>query len=688
MRFSLRALKISQKLLLSILSFSVPILMLLYFTVSGISDNLNFARSESTGIRLLEPLAQLLILVPRHQRLVESASTGASSSFINNLETTTNLIDQNFEILEKETKAVGEPIKITPSGLKEVGKEQLLPANIENQWKTLRSSQTTRSQEQLGRQYGDLTQHIRDLITRVGDTSNLILDPDLDSYYLMDVVLVALPQAQQRVGEILLFDESLTSQTQLTNEERVKLEVYGSLLQQTDLDQVVQGVSTSLQEDKNFYGVSPSLQKNMPPVLSLYQSAVTKFSDRLIQLARTNKGDISNQDSLALGEDVLRNGSELWTVGSKELDKLLEKRIQYYQNKQFIYLVLSFTALVISSFFVFQVSREITVRLAKAVAITKDVARGDLTSRVHVDYQDEIGQLLAAIRYMIQDLNSLIRQTQESGIQVSSSATELLATTKQQEVVIMNQVESTGNVRKSVKEVSQLIKKLVQKMGEVASLSEETAEFASNGQSELVHMEENMQNMEKASNNISIRLQTIKEKGENITSVVTTIAKVADQTNILSLNAAIEAEKAGEYGRGFAVVARQIRRLADLTAVAALEIEQMVQETQLAVSDGVGEIESFIIKVHHGVANTSKISTQLTKIIERVQALSPSFEGVNIAMHEQSENVNNINDSMVDFEQGMQQIKESLLETYSAIEQLNEAAISLRERMSRFQVNV
>src|SRR5205085_10770271 len=123
------------------------------------------------------------------------------------------------------------------------------------------------------------------------------------------------------------------------------------------------------------------------------------------------------------------------------------------------------------------------------IAITKDVARGDLTSRVHVDYQDEIGQLLAAIRYMIQDLNSLIRQTQESGLQVSSSATELLATTKQQEGVIINQVESTGNVMKSVKEVSQLIEKLVQKMGEVASMSAETAEFASNGQSELIHME-------------------------------------------------------------------------------------------------------------------------------------------------------------------------------------------------------
>lgn len=660
--------------------------MLLYFTVSGISYHINFARLEIFGNRLLEPLSQLIVLVPQHQILTLLANTDTKSVF-NDLETTSNLIEKNLNSLDKETKAVGKLLKITPSGLQEAGMGQLLPANIIDEWKILRSSQTTGRKEQLEQQYSDLAQRIRGLISRVGDTSNLILDPDLDSYYLMDVVLLALPQAQQRVGEILLFGESLTSRTQLTNEERVKLEVYASLVQQVDLDRLVQGISRSLREDKNFYGVIPSLQKNLPPVLSLYETAVTKFRERLIQLARTGKGDIANKDFFELGTEVLRNSSELWMVARKELDKIIEQRIQHYENTRLIYLVLSLTALVLSIFFVFKVSREISVRLAKVVAITKDIARGNLAPCIQVDSQDEIGQLWVAIKYMVQGLNSLIRQAQESGITVASSATELLANAKLQEVVIMNQVESTDDVLKSVKEISQLIDKLVQKMGEVASKSEETAEFASNGQSDLVQMEENMQNMANASNNIYSRLQTIKEKGENITFVVTTMVKIADQTNILSLNAAIEAEKAGEYGRGFAVVSREIRRLADQTAVAALEIEQMVQETQLAVSDGVVEIDSFITKVHHGVANISKISAQLTKIIEQVQALSPNFEGVNTAMRNQSKNAQKINDSMVDLGQGMMQIKDSLWETYAAIEQLNEAAISLRDQVSKFQVN-
>ncbi len=685
MGFCPRSLKISQKLRLSILSFSVPILMLLYFTVSGITDNINVGRLEIFGNRFLEPLTHLLVLVPQHQRLGKVARRGDLSVF-NELEATAQSIDKNFENLEKETKALGEVLKITLSGLRSAGMEQLIPAKLAAEWQTLRNNQTI-SQENLEQHYNDLIQHVRGLISRVGDTSNSILDPVLDSYYLMDVVLAAIPEAQQRVGEALLFAESLTSQPRLTNEQRVKLEVYALSLQQADLDRIVQGIATSIRENKNFFGIVPSLQMNIPPGESLYKTAVTKFSERLIQLARTDKGDILKQDFFQLGDEVLRKGSELWTVARKELDKIIERRIQYYENTRLIYLLLSLTALVISSFFVFKVSREISERLIQVVAITKDIARGNLTPNIFVDSKDEIGELLLAVRYMVQDLSSLIKNTQESGIKVSSSATELLTMANQQEVVIMNQTESTDNSFLSIKEISQLIENLVQKMSEVTCMSEETAEFASRGQSELVHMEDNMQNMETASNNIYNRLQTIKERGEKITFVVTTMAKLAEQINILSLNAAIESEKAGEYGTGFSVVSREIRRLADQTAVAALEIKQIVDDTQLAVSFGVEEVEQFMVKVREEVRQINKISADFTKIIDQVQALLPNFESVSIGMQHQSKNTKKISDSMIYLNQGMLQIKNSLRKTYAAIEQLNEASLSLNDSVSRFHIS-
>ena len=152
------------------------------------------------------------------------------------------------------------------------------------------------------------------------------------------------------------------------------------------------------------------------------------------------------------------------------------------------------------------------------------------------------------------------------------------------------------------------------------------------------------------------------------------------------MNAAIEAEKAGEYGRGFTVVAREIRRLADQTAVATLDIEQMVKEMQSAVSAGVMEMDKFIAEVRHNVDDVEKIRMQLALIIEQVQALSPRFEEVNVAMGHQSDHARQIDEAMVNLSEEMRQTRDSLHETYGAIEQLNEAARNLQEEVSRFQI--
>src|SRR6202035_4467505 len=113
--------------------------------------------------------------------------------------------------------------------------------------------------------------------------------------------------------------------------------------------------------------------------------------------------------------------------------------------------------------------------------------------------------------------------------------------------------------------------------------------LAHKGRLGLKGMETSMQNLSASSDSISSKLTTIRAKAARINSVVTAITKVADQTNMLSLNASIEAEKAGEAGVGFAVVAREIRRLADQSAQSTLDIEQIVEEMQEAVASGVSE---------------------------------------------------------------------------------------------------
>ncbi len=331
--------------------------------------------------------------------------------------------------------------------------------------------------------------------------------------------------------------------------------------------------------------------------------------------------------------------------------------------------------------------RALVLKPLKSVSeVAHQLSDFNLAVSIDTHRTDEVGVLLKAINEMASSFRMVLGQVQRSGIQVTSSSTELAATAREQEATMATQLESTNKVVTSVEVISEVANELVETMDQVAAMSQETAGFASKGQSDLGRMEAAMHNMESASKSISGRLETINEKAENITTVVVTITKVADQTNLLSLNAAIEAEKAGEYGRGFNVVAREIRRLADQTAVATLDIEQMVQEMQTAVSAGVMEMDKFIGEVKRSVEDVGRISTQLAKIIEQVQALSPSFENVNVAMGQQSANAMEINTSILNLREEMQQTMESLHESYAAIEQLNEAARGLQDEVSRFKV--
>ena len=299
----------------------------------------------------------------------------------------------------------------------------------------------------------------------------------------------------------------------------------------------------------------------------------------------------------------------------------------------------------------------------------------------------EIASLSSYLNEMLHSFRAIVGQVQHSGIQVTSSATELSATAKEQEATMANQVASSGHVVSAVKEISELSTHLAETMQTVATMLGDATGFANKGQSDLLHMEDAMHHMEDASKSISGRLQAISEKAENITTVVTTINKVAEQTNLLSLNASIEAEKAGEFGRGFTVVAREIRRLADQTAVATLDIGRMVQEMQSAVSSGIMEMDKFIAEVRHSAEDVGKISIQLSLIIDRVQTLAPSFDEVNTAMGRQSQNGQRIHALMANLSEEMDQTREALHETYSAIEQLNDAARGLQKEVSRFQIN-
>src|SRR5262249_8245836 len=185
-----------------------------------------------------------------------------------------------------------------------------------------------------------------------------------------------------------------------------------------------------------------------------------------------------------------------------------------------------------------------------------EVAAGNL--RLVIKPQSSKDVLGNALETMVGSLSSLIGQVQRSGIQVTASATEIAATAKQQQATANEIFSTTTEIGATAKEISATSKELVKAMKSVTEVAEETATLANSGQTGLVTMEKTMKQIMEASGSINSRLAVLSEKAGNINTMVTTITKVADQTNLLSLNAAIEAEKAGEYARAFSVLSTAI----------------------------------------------------------------------------------------------------------------------------------
>ena len=301
--------------------------------------------------------------------------------------------------------------------------------------------------------------------------------------------------------------------------------------------------------------------------------------------------------------------------------------------------------------------------------------------------RDETRQLAGAFTEMTRSLNALIGQVQKSGIQVTSSATEISASAKQLEATVAEQAAATDQVTATSKEISSRSVELLKTMTNVSSSAAENASMAEKCHTGLKDMEGAMQQLMAATSTISAKLNTISEKAQNISGIVTTITKVADQTNLLSLNASIEAEKAGEYGLGFSVVAREIRRLADQTAAATLNIAQMIKEMHSAVSSGVMEMDRFVQQVRKEVEDMRGIGSHMSNIVNCVRTMFPQFEAVSKSMEEQSTGANEISEAMVQLSQTADQTRESLTEFNKATGQLKEAIQDLQKEVSRFKID-
>jgi methyl-accepting chemotaxis protein len=346
----------------------------------------------------------------------------------------------------------------------------------------------------------------------------------------------------------------------------------------------------------------------------------------------------------------------------------------------------------------FWLASGLTVRVRRAMEAAARMATGDLSgdvgadgghvpSRQESDGGDETAVLLGNIDRMRSGLLGIVSDVKQSSVDLAATAAEVSAAARQQDAAIQSLGASTTEAAAASREITATGRELVSTMQGVAAVATETAAAADAGRADLDVLARTMQAFASATAGMAGRLAGIQERAESITAVITTITKVADQTNLLSINAAIEAEKAGEHGLGFLVVAREIRRLADQTAVATLDIERLVADMQEAVTAGVGEMGRFSEEVEMGVSTVSAVGNRFSEVIDTVRGLTDRFERVGAGMEAQSLGAGQITESLGVLADSSAAAGSALGEFKLAAGRMVESASRLTASVSRFRLN-
>jgi methyl-accepting chemotaxis protein len=683
----LARLKIAHKLILSGIVFALPIAVLLYYVTAEYNRGINTSQREVEGTALLEVCRSLR----RDLWEIESRSSLATQGGTNSPEGsagTRQRIGDAVATLQRDEDAWTKELIDRLSGL----------------WRQIEASGSAMTPAEQATLDHQMVETTSDLILVILDDFSLTLDPELDTYHLMNVTGPRLLQSQAALSEAGLVALKAKAQgRRLDARDLSQMQAQCGALVNADFPRMRYSLETALREDKRLHGADSSFQRRVPPLFERYVEVATQFS-----LAVSN-----SSEQAGVAPDPERFVQMAWaaedagvTLGqtcTQELRTLLLKRIAMERYARSEALLMSLLCVGLAAGVMVIVTRNITRPLARVANLTTDIAAGkvkeafnrmksgefrefisDDSPRGRARTRDEICKLIRSVSTMTESLNGLLVKVMQACNQVAGSATQAAAAVREVEAAVSEQAASTNQVSATSKEIYATVQELARTMSSVMKMASDAAHAASGGVSNLDGIRSAIEGLLSSSSAMTRTFESINKKTGNIDQVIATITKVANRTNLLSLNAAIEAEKAGERAGGFSVVALEMRRLADQTAVAALDIEKQIRETQQAVRQGVSSVESYAQRTQASSTAVAELSSGLGQVIEGTTKLGPQFEAVNSGMQMQSQGAGQIAEAMVKLREAAGQTKESMVEFRKVAEDLRNAVRELQAEVGRF----
>jgi len=632
----MRNLNFAAKALIISLIFLIPMVMLGYFFSSSQYEQINFSAKERVGVATFKQFLPIYTGVLKTRNATRATLGGFDGR--SRYQSARDQTELALSAFEKYLSESGDVLTLKPEFEK-----------LKSSWSA--TAQTKNGADSEGRTvFGPVTGSIVTMLNLIGDNSNLVLDPDLDSFYLIDAMVLAVPQLAEDLGQLWGWGTYALAHSGLSNADEKRFAVWSV------------GVESGLKQTRSFLlrasTATPSLTSKLDMNVLDEVAAFHKFASAPEALIKQK--DLTPQQFYESGEAAVLKLQSFYDKGLPTLDELLVARISAMEQRMAWIAGAIVVALFLAAYFFYSFFLVTRGGLRLISQHLQEMAEGDLRQQPSQPWgKDEPAAVIIDLRKAYDSLLLLIHKVRHSAESLHAASDEIASASMDLSVRTEATAASLEEQASAMSQIGATVGATAERAHMAASFANENAEVAEKGG--------------KAFTEVVNTMHDIHTSSAKINDIIGVIDGIAFQTNILALNAAVEAARAGEQGRGFAVVASEVRSLAGRSAAAAKEIKSLISTSVEQVKGGTQTVED--------------AGKTMGQVITNAKQINGFLDEISNAAREQAAGVEQVGQAIAELDKNTQQNAALVEQTTAASGSLSELAETLQHELANFKVD-
>jgi methyl-accepting chemotaxis protein len=645
---------------------TVPIVYLLYISVPPLLNTYQTAHQEAKGIHYIQNIQPVLLAAQQHRGLSAAWHTGDAAAEPKVKKVAVD-VEQALQTLNTLAQSAGKPFKDAP----------LLKA-ITEKWAPLANEASGTPPAQSFSAHTSLVNDILDMSTHVAANSGLTLDPEVDSYYLQESIVNQAWPMIEALGKTRGKTSGILAHQAITPDEKAQI---SSMTGQIQL--YAKNLAVNLNRAMEY---NPALREWLGPLLKAVQDAVKQSVELTMKEAVGETFSMASTDYFTAATQPIEATVKLTSEVTTALVQILEERRSHNLTHMIFSLVFTGAIILFTLYIILGMRAGILTAVREVHATSTALAAGDLTREAKVPSQDELGKIAMDVNHARHALARLIQNAKSAAEQVAIASREVAAGSQLIAQATNQQSESISSAAASVEQLTVSVSHTADQTQDANASAVEAGHMSTQGQTVANMASQEMNAIAQAVQEAARRIEGLNTRTDEISGIVQVLKDIADQTNLLALNAAIEAARAGEQGRGFAVVADEVRKLAERTGRATAEIGNKIGAIQNEARQAVIDMDASSSKAVEGERSVGETARMLTSIHDAADNVRDKVAEITSAAIEQRAASTEIAQNVERIAQMVEQNSASSEEVSTTAGHLGDLAAGLKAELDQFKV--